>query len=425
VKIAIVNQWYPPNYGGIAAYNGYVARAYAAMGHDVTIVTARTSQDQPSVTHEGPIRIVRVEHAVEPYLARRVPLVGRYARTARHLLYSARVHRTLSQLLHSGDLDIIEFAEVNAEGFVHALRPTRIPVVVRCHTPHMLLREEGHGDDGFDMTLIGRLESATVRRASAVTAPSADLARSIEREMKLPGHSVHVIPNPVDTLEFSPRPAHVSTEESKPMTILYAGRLGREKGVFVLAEALAELARTEARTPERTPARWRAVFAGGDRGRPNVGSNRAALARFFADCGLANRVELRGAVSQEDLVSLYREADICVVPSTFYESFSYTSVQAMACGKPVVASRIGGIPEVVIDGKTGLLTQPGNVQELAGALRRLIDDGVLRASLGTAGRERAVRLYAYQIVAQQNLQLYEQVLARRQTPSEADARRVR
>lgn len=407
MKIAIVNQWFPPDYGGIAMYNAYVARGYAELGHQVTMVTARTSPDQAAASTEGGVRVLRIDRWIEPYRLRRAPLIGRHVRTARHLYYSARVHRVLSRLTRAGEVDIVEFAEINAEGIIHLLRGAGTPAVVRCHTPHVLLDQTVTEDRGFDMKLMARIESAFVRRASAVTAPSAHLARAVEREMRLPADTVRVIPNPIDTQEFSPAPSALQHRVGSPLTILYAGRLGREKGVFVLAEALAELARGD---DAGTPPAWRAIFAGSDRPSAGGSPNQEELARFFAARGLSEHVELRGAVSQDELISLYRSADICVVPSIFYESFSYTSAQAMSCGKPVIASRTGGIPEVVLDGETGLITEPGNVSELAQGLRRLLDDAGLRSALGEAGRERAVQLYDYRTVARENLALYKGIL---------------
>jgi glycosyltransferase involved in cell wall biosynthesis len=137
------------------------------------------------------------------------------------------------------------------------------------------------------------------------------------------------------------------------------------------------------------------------------------LERYFASHGLAGHVDLCGFVPQEELVGLYRAADVCVVPSILYESFSYTCLQAMACGRPLVATTMGGMPEVVADDVTGLLVPPGQPGPLAAALERLICDAELRLRLGRAGRERAVRLYANHSVAQQNLAVYAEAIERR------------
>jgi glycosyltransferase involved in cell wall biosynthesis len=95
-----------------------------------------------------------------------------------------------------------------------------------------------------------------------------------------------------------------------------------------------------------------------------------------------------GWCSQDDLPGHYRAADICLVPTIAQDALSITSVEAMAAGKPVIASRIGGLPYTVSDGLTGLLFEPGNAFDLAEKIGRLLDDRQLRDSMGLAGRRR-------------------------------------
>jgi glycosyltransferase involved in cell wall biosynthesis len=243
-----------------------------------------------------------------------------------------------------------------------------------------------------------------MRRASALTAPSGHLAREVEHELRFAPGRVVVIPNAIDVTEFAPA-VGPGGHPRRPPHVLFVGRISDEKGVFVLADALHLLASRGAAIGAGTSARWIATFAGEDRGLHGV-SNTARLRTFFEDRGLADRVTMRGFVPQEELVSLYRSADICVVPSTFYESFSYTCLQAMACGKPVIATTMGGIPEVVLDGETGLLVPPGDAASLAESLARLFADPSLREQLGAAGRKRAVNCYSAESVARENLALY-------------------
>jgi len=422
MRIALVNQWYPPDYGGVGVYNGVMARAYVALGHQVTVITARAGDNAPVVADQEGVRVYRVRRPSEPYVMRRLPLLGPHVRSLRHLAYSYKVSSLLRQLALQQHFDVVEFAEINAEGLFAALHGNPVPAVVRCHTPHALLRQthpDGHYFQTFDTSLIEMAEAATVQRAAALTAPSADLARRIEEEMRVRPGRVTVIPNAIDTGEFTPCATGGEQTAGQSVTILHVGRLGSEKGIFVLAEALALLAARErtADSPSHVP--WRAIFAGGDRTDASGGSNKEQLDRFFAEHGLASRVELRGFVAQEELVSLYRRADLCVVPSILYESFSYTCLQAMACGRPLVATTMGGIPEVVADGETGLLVPPGDPAALAHALERLIDDPALRRRLGDAGRERAVRLYDHHVVAEQNLALYMEAVERRIAPGHA------
>lgn len=407
MRIALVNQWYPPNFGGVAVYNHVMAKAWSRRGHEVTVITSAPVNAQSHLSQHDDVSVYRLKQWVEPYAARRLPLLGRYVRTLRHLIYSRRVSNLLRHLIQAGGVDVVEFAEINAEGIDFVRRHPQVPVVVRCHTPHFLLQRTAPDKD-WDMSLIGRIETDFVRRASAVTAPSADLATEIEREMGLPDSWIQVIPNPIDVHEFSPGESDALSVTTGEVTILYVGRLGQEKGILDLADAVARLAGSETKVGHP---RWRVVFAGDDRPLTSGESARRWLERFFEEHGLSHRVEIRGHVSQESLIQLYRSSDVCIVPSTLYESFSYTCIQAMACAKPVLATRIGGIPEVVIDGETGLLVPPADPASLADALGRLIADAGLRQRLGRAGRTRVLEHYADTVCAQATLALYHRVIA--------------
>jgi len=109
-------------------------------------------------------------------------------------------------------------------------------------------------------------------------------------------------------------------------------------------------------------------------------------------------VRCTGWLSHEEALAEYAGADICAVPSVWHEPFGLVAVEAMAAGLPVVASRTGGLQDIVLDGETGLLTRPGDAATLAEALERLLDDITLRAHMGAAGRMRAETEYDWRQV---------------------------
>jgi glycosyltransferase involved in cell wall biosynthesis len=162
--------------------------------------------------------------------------------------------------------------------------------------------------------------------------------------------------------------------------ILYVGRLERAsswKGVDVLVEAFAQLATTFPETELR-------LVGGGDL-IPD-------LRHLATSLGIADRVSFLGVRDREALVAEYGRARIVVLPSvTESESFGMSLVEAMACGTPVIGSRVGGIPRVVTHEGNGLLVPPGNICALAGALERLLRDDELARRLGDCGRRTAVR----------------------------------
>jgi glycosyltransferase involved in cell wall biosynthesis len=119
-----------------------------------------------------------------------------------------------------------------------------------------------------------------------------------------------------------------------------------------------------------------------------------------------------GRCSQDDLPRHYRAADICLVPTIAQDGLSRTSVEAMASGIPVIASRIGGLPFTVNDGVTGLLCEPGDPSDLALQIAKLLDDPLLRRRMGLAGRQRFEEEYRWETVIDRH---YRPLLARRRT----------
>jgi MMP alpha-(1->4)-mannosyltransferase len=133
--------------------------------------------------------------------------------------------------------------------------------------------------------------------------------------------------------------------------------------------------------------------------------------RRIAALGIADRVRVRSGVSDAELAALLASAEVMCVPS-LYEGFSLPTVEAMACGTPVVASRAGALPEVVgTDGECGVLVPPGDVDALAAAVGRLLDSPAERARLGAAGRARATDRFSWTAVAAATVAAYEAAIA--------------
>jgi len=178
---------------------------------------------------------------------------------------------------------------------------------------------------------------------------------------------IHIIPHGVDTARFDP--AGMAPQE-KPPVILAAGRMeDPAKGMKALLDAAAMLA---------------------DEGR------RFELRATLPEGG-AYPVWLKpvGKISHDDMPGLYREADVCVVPSLWDEPFGIVALEAMASALPVCASRVGGLQDIILDKTTGLLFERGNAAALAAALRRLLENGQMRRTMGKAGRARAVEHYGW------------------------------
>jgi len=169
-------------------------------------------------------------------------------------------------------------------------------------------------------------------------------------------------------------PAAVGPSEEPPH-VLYVGRLSAEKGVLELVEA--------------------------SRGLP---------LRIVGDGPLRGRVPSEGFVAPGELGSWYERAAVVAVPSR-REGYGVVAREAMAWGRPIVATAVGGLSDAVEGGVTGLLVQPGDAGALRAALERLLGDAALRSRLGAAARERAQREFSFEAAAQALVAAYEEALA--------------
>ncbi len=201
--------------------------------------------------------------------------------------------------------------------------------------------------------------------------------------------------NGIDQEDFANLPPRSS---SKP-TVLFVGGLEPRKGLEFLVKAMAAIKK------DVSGARLIAVAKTGFRGTDEV----ATFRHLAESVGVSDSVEFRESVSQEKLLSFYSDCDVLALPSR-NEGWGLSLMEAMACGKPVVASRVGGIPELVRDGVDGILVEPADVPALARAIVRLLMDKGLRKRMGRAGRDR-VRGYSWDSTAEAVLRAYESALA--------------
>ncbi|MEE8078827.1 MAG: glycosyltransferase family 4 protein [Pseudomonadales bacterium] len=146
------------------------------------------------------------------------------------------------------------------------------------------------------------------------------------------------------------------------------------------------------------------------------GPLRSELQAQAARSAYGDRIHLPGALSRRDVARLFADADVCVAPGIVdttgrAESFGITMEESMASGLPCVGSRVGGIPETIGDGVTGLLIEPGNPSVLASAILQLVDDAELRQRMGRAGQMRAEEHFAWPVLARQVVEIYHQLVS--------------
>ncbi len=251
--------------------------------------------------------------------------------------------------------------------------------------------------------------------AQAVITVSHANATYLEQAFGVERSKTRVIPSGVNTVHFCPSQRGLSYairsfgQIPPPLPLIgCVARLVTVKNLALLIQACAML--------RARGLSFRCIIAG-------EGPCRPELERLRAQLGLEGCVEMPGPVEQADVLKLWQRASVGVLTS-MSEGMPVCLMEAAACGVPVVATAVGGVPELLQDGVTGLLTPTGNAQALASALERLLGDPELRAVMSSAARERAESYFSVERQVDQLLALWSEILeqdrtraARRQTPS--------
>lgn len=297
---------------------------------------------------------------------------------ARYVVHARRVRQLVIDL----EPDIVHALHLTSYGFLAGLTGFRRSIVSVWGTDVL----EAPGVSPFHRWVTKHALS----HAGAITATGMRLA-----EATLPyaprGKAVTVIPYGVDLDVFRPAP-----RAQRPHPIVGSvGRLSPEKGIDHLLRAVA-LLRDNGVTVD--------VVLAGD------GPSRESLGRLALELKIAGRVRWIGEVAHDDVPVVLQGFDIFAMPST-WEGFGVAAIEASAMQLPVVASDIHGIPDVVVDGETGLLVPPAAAPTLAAAIARLATDAELRERMGTAGRVYVERRYRWHDNARLMERLYDELLA--------------
>jgi len=215
---------------------------------------------------------------------------------------------------------------------------------------------------------------------------------------------IRVVYNGVDADLFSPSeegpiPLQMATLAGKQV-VLFVGHFGLRKGIYYVIRAMKRVRRD---FPDA-----HLLCVGGVPAWLGPTNYRQVLTDEISKNGVEDCVTLLDAVKNTELVEFYRHSKIFVLP-TYYEAFPKVVVEAMACGKPVVATRTGGIPELVEDGENGFLLPFGSTEAIADKLMVLLGDGALRAGMGRRGRERVEKQFTWHAVAERTKAAYDEI----------------
>ncbi len=240
------------------------------------------------------------------------------------------------------------------------------------------------------------MERIGVEASDRVIAVSREMKKDILKCYDIAEEKVRVIHNGIDLDEYRYVETDIARHEYGIWEdyILFVGRMSRQKGIFHLLDAVPSL-----------PEDVQIVLCAGAPDTEEVEREVVHEASKWPNVRL-----IREMVPKNKIIELYSHARVFCCPS-IYEPFGIINLEAMACRTPVVASGVGGITEVVVDGETGFLVAPGQSDELAHAINKLLRDEELARTMGEAGRQRVETSFSWDSIAEKTARLYEEVIA--------------
>jgi alpha-maltose-1-phosphate synthase len=394
-KATLFTNEYPPNvYGGAGVHVEYLSQALAQQ----IAVDVRCFGDQriesPNLTVRGYPGWTEARQNTDPRFGGALDAF----------------HRSLAMAKDTIDADVVHCHTWYTDmGGLIASRLWDVPFVLSIHSLEPLrpwkIEQLGNG-----YHLSTWMERTAMEHADAIVAVSEQTREDVLRLFDVQPARVHVIHNGIDLKEYRPTGStdallRYGVDPERPY-VLFVGRITRQKGIIHLVDAI----------PAIDPS-LQIVLCAGAPDTPEIGNEMAA----HVAAALAKRsgvTWIREMLPRADVIQFYEHAAVFCCPSV-YEPFGIINLEAMACETAVVASKVGGIPEVVVPEETGLLVDPGLLpgtfepadpaafsSGLANAINRLAADPALRARMGRQGRQRAIDHFSWHAIADATLALY-------------------
>jgi D-inositol-3-phosphate glycosyltransferase len=374
-----------------------LSRALGARGVSVDIFTRRQTADVPDVVEYSPgARVVHVDAGPHRH-------IDKYDVLDYLPDFACAVQRFRALTGASYDLIHSHYWLSGRLGLLFADR-WGVPLVSTFHTLAQLKNRVAESAAEREQAVRSEIERRTMVGSDRVVALTA-----VDRQQMVRHYGalapMAVIPGGVDLARFRPIERKEARQalgfDASSRMLLFVGRIQRLKGLEVLLRAFARMSDLDARL----------VVVGGQRGTGHESREISRLQQLAVKLNVADRTRFVGAVSHQHLPLYYSSADVTVMPSS-YESFGLVAVESLACGTPVVATRVGGLTSIVHDGETGLLVPWRDPDLFASALRRVLGDEALRRHLAGQARE-SVLDYGWERIADEHLALYADVLAER------------
>ena len=373
MRVAMVTEWFDARAGGVAVHVHQLTKFLERYGVDVEIITGSWNPEEMPVNI--PVHVIKGPR--DPFF---------------RLNISPWTSGEMKEIIKKGDFDVVHAHHAFARMPLSALSIARdldIKGILTTHTISLLPDYEylwsplSYGYPVYRIML---------SRADEIIAVSDSARRFISHFTDVP---VRVIPNGVDTSRFR----KMDRDEARGFMgfgdepfFLYVGRLVTKKGLFTLLLAFRDVLK------EIPKAKLR--IAGKGKLKPVLSSMSKVL-------GINGNVEFLGYVPDDALNPLFSSADVFVLPSSFGESFGIVILEAMASGTSVIGTKVGGIEEILDDGKYGVLVHPSDPSELACAMISMMSDRDMREKIVKRALQKVRKEYDWRVVAKKVMKLYE------------------
>ncbi|MGC9093888.1 MAG: glycosyltransferase family 4 protein [Bacteroidota bacterium] len=422
--LLVINGPLPPPYGGVATYLAHALPQLVARGFEVhTIIDMRPRDSRQYAQFERAGVTIHYACGGGPrlkkawYIFRRLPTwlfrlpiwISTMKSRGINLLAFMKAVKSMAnwtdvseEVLRSEAIDIIHaYDNPWAQGFVATYlakkyRKRYVQTIFGEVVPHKaeMVHHDRYGER------FKELSRYVLQEADLILSVSQHCAREVAYLGLDPG-LVRVIRYGINVEEFSPAADAAAIRSQYGLegkrVVLFAGQIRLRKGPQVLLEAAPEILR---RIPQTI-----FLVVGPDHGIA------ADLQKRSVELGVDSQFLLVGPVPDENLPAFFGACDVFVFPScTTIECLGLSIVQAMSCGKPVVASNIGGVPEVVVDGVTGFLVKPNDPRQLAQKIILLLENEELRVKMGKAAREHAIQYFDRNHLVQELLDAYQELI---------------